>query len=361
MKRQRANARGFEACGRQIGGGHRPFVVAEISGNHGGDIERAFDLIQAAADAGADAVKFQTYEAETLTIDSNAPAFIVDTPLWRGRRLFDLYREAQTPFAWHGRLFAKAADAGIAAFSAPFDHSAVDLLEGLDCPLYKIASCELVDLPLIERVARTGRPLIMSTGMARKPEIEEAVAAAKGVGARDIALLHCVSGYPSKLSDANLTSITWLADEFDLPIGLSDHSPGIVAPVAAVALGAAIIEKHMCLARGDGTVDSDFSLEPKEFAELVTACRDAHAALGAPVDGALGAEADSLRFRRSLYIVADMAAGEAFSAANVRSIRPAGGLHTRHLAAVLGRTATRAISAGTALAWDMVDMETETS
>ena len=348
---------GFTLEGRQIGGGAVPFVVAEISGNHGGDITRAFSLIDAATDAGADAVKFQTYEAHTLTVDSNAEAFIVKTPLWQDRSLFELYQEAQTPFRWHERLFDHARSRGILAFSAPFDLTAVDLLEGLDCPLYKIASCELVDFPLIRRVAATGKPVIMSTGMATFTEIEEAVAAARSAGASNLALLHCVSGYPSTAADANLATIKAIADQFDCPVGLSDHSPGTLLPVAAVVLGASIIEKHLCLKRGDGSVDADFSLEPEEFAQLVRDCRDAHIALGAPADGPTDVEADSLRFRRSLYVVEDITAGQCFTAQNVRSIRPSGGLHTRHYDEVLGKIATQDIKSGTPLAWDMLDRE----
>ena len=334
---------------RQIGEGAAPFIVAEISGNHGGEIERAFSLIDAAADVGVDAVKFQTYEAHTLTVNSTDAAFIVKTPLWQNRSLFDLYSEAQTPFDWHERLFAHAKKKGILAFSAPFDLSAVDLLETLDCPLYKIASCELVDIPLIRRVAATGKPMIMSTGMATFAEIEEAVAAARDAGASNLALLHCVSGYPSTAADANLATIKAIADRFNCPVGLSDHSPGTLLPVAAVALGACIIEKHLCLERGDGSVDADFSLEPEEFARLVQDCREAYQALGGVADGPTMAEEDSLRFRRSLYVVEDMAAGERFTAQNLRSIRPAGGLHTRHHEEILGKIAVRDIKSGTAL------------
>ena len=341
----------------QIGQGADPFVVAEISGNHGGDIERAFALIKLAKEAGADAVKFQTYEAHTLTVNSTDEAFVVKTPLWQNRSLFDLYTEAQTPFDWHARLFAYAAEQGIMAFSAPFDLTAVDLLEELDCPLYKIASCELVDIPLIRRVAATGKPMIMSTGMATFAEMEEAVNAARGAGARDLALLHCVSGYPSTAADANLATIKAIAERFGCPVGLSDHSPGTLLPVAAIALGASIIEKHLCIERGDGSVDADFSLEPEEFAQLIKDCREAHLAIGGIADGPSPAEADSLRFRRSLYVVEDMRAGERFSAANLRSIRPAGGLHTRHLDEILGKIAVRDIKSGTPLAWDLVDKE----
>ncbi len=355
MNQQSDKNEGFKVSGRQVGADAPPFVVAEISGNHGGELAKALELIEAAAEAGADAVKFQTYEAHTITIDSKDPAFIVDTPLWQGRHLFDLYQQAQTPFSWHADLFAKAAECGLLAFSAPFDLTAVELLEELDCPLYKIASCELVDIGLIEAVAKTGKPMIMSTGMASFAEIEEALLAARSAGARDIALLHCISGYPSEASDANLASLAALSERFEVAVGLSDHSAGVTLPVAAIALGACIVEKHLCLKRGDGAVDSDFSLVPSEFKLLVQACKDAQRSVGTAVDGAVAAEADSLRFRRSLYIVEDVVAGEMLTSQNVRSIRPAGGMHTRHLRKVVGKAAKQDIKAGTPLAWEMIE------
>lgn len=345
----------FHVEGRTVGASSPPFIIAEMSGNHGGDIEQAFALIRAAKQAGADAVKFQTYEASTITINHASDAFVVQTALWQGRTLYDLYSEAQTPFSWHADLFACAREEGILAFSAPFDHTAVDLLESLSCPLYKVASCEIVDIPLIRRIAQTGKPMIMSTGMASYTEIAEALEAARGAGAEHIAILHCVSGYPTALSDANLSSITKLKEMFDVQVGLSDHSKGTVAATCATAMGATIIEKHLCSARADGAVDSDFSLEPDEFADLVGACKAAHSVLGHPVDGASSAEADSLRFRRSLYVVSDMKSGDIFSKENVRSIRPAGGLHTRYYDDVLGRVTTCDIQAGTALDWQLVD------
>lgn len=357
MGQQQTKSTQFTVANRMVGAGCAPFVVAEISGNHAGDIHRAFELIDAAAAAGADAVKFQTYEADTITIDRKDQSFVVETSLWRNRSLYDLYKEAQTPFAWHERLFSHAQGAGIMAFSAPFDLTAVDLLQSLDCPLYKIASCELVDIPLIQQVAATGKPMIMSTGMASFDEIEEAVSAARSAGASDLALLHCVSGYPSEAKDANLVTLKELQQRFEVPVGLSDHSPGTTMAIAAVALGATIIEKHLCLSRADGSVDSDFSLEPEEFAALVKNCSEAYRALGKVADGPVGVEADSLRFRRSLFVVEDVAEGECFSAKNVRSIRPAGGLHTRYYAKILDLPAKRTIKAGTPFAWDMVDSE----
>jgi N-acetylneuraminate synthase len=341
-------------AGHAVGGSTRPFIIAEISGNHGGSLERAFELIHAAKAAGADAVKFQTYEPQTLTIRSNKQSFVVETDLWQGRTLFDLYSQAQTPFAWHAHLFSEAQKAGITAFSAPFDPSAVALLEGLDCPFYKIASCELVDIPLIKRVAETGKPMIMSTGMASMADVEEAVEAATTSGCRDLALLHCVSGYPTPVSQANLARMAVLQKEFGGIVGLSDHSIGTTVPVAAVAMGAAIIEKHICLAHDDGAVDSEFSLTPNEFKDMVQACHDAHAATRACTDVSPG-EADSLRFRRSLYVVEPIEKGDVFTVQNVRSIRPAGGLHCRHYDDIIGQHAADDVSAGTALAWGHVE------
>lgn len=341
-------------AGREVGGNAPPFIIAEISGNHGGSLERAFELIHAAKAAGADAVKFQTYEPHTLTIKSDAPPFVVETELWRGRTLYDLYGEAQTPFAWHERLFAEAKKAGITAFSAPFDFSAVDLLEGLDCPFYKIASCELVDIPLIRRVAETGKPMIMSTGMASMAEVAEAMHTALSAGCNQLALLHCVSGYPTPVGEANLARMLLLQQKFGGLAGLSDHSMGTAVPVAAVAMGARIVEKHICLARDDGAVDSGFSQTPDEFKALVQACHDAYAAIRAPAGMSAG-EADSLRFRRSLYVVEPMQKGDVFTPQNMRSIRPAGGLHCRHYDDIMGQRATGNIDAGTPLAWSHVE------
>ncbi|WP_308910075.1 pseudaminic acid synthase [Pseudokordiimonas caeni] len=333
---------------------HSPFIIAEVSGNHMGRLDLALKLIDLAAETGANAVKFQTYSPATITLDSDAPAFVVQEGLWKGRRLHDLYEEAQTPFEWHAALFARARERGILAFSAPFDLTAVDLLESLDCPLYKIASCELVDIGLIERVAATGKPMIMSTGMATLAEIDEAVKTAKGAGASDITLLHCISGYPTPYSDCHLETIPDLARRTGLPVGISDHTLGTAIPIAATALGATVIEKHFCHSRAAGAVDSAFSLEPDEMKAMVTACRQVAEARTAPHYGPTASEADSLRFRRSLYIAEDVKAGEVFSARNLRSVRPSGGLHTRYLEGILGRAATRDIVAGTPLDWTMV-------
>lgn len=349
----------LEIDGRVIGEGHTPYIIAEISGNHMGDITKAFALIDAAKAAGADAVKFQTYEAHTITLDSDAPSFVVQEDLWKGRKLFDLYKEAQTPFSWHPDLFKKAKDVGITAFSAPFDHIAVDLLESLDCPAYKIASCELVDIPLLKRVATTGKPVIMSSGMATEAEINEALSTLRENGASEIALLHCISGYPTPFADANIATISKLREKYDIAIGISDHTLGMSVPIAATALGATIIEKHLCLDRTSNAVDAAFSLEPRELSELVTHCRNAFDALGSPHLKPVASEADSLRFRRSLYFTEDIAAGDEIPAPAVRSLRPAGGLHTRHLDEIIGRRAKSAIAAGTPVAWGLLMQDTD--
>jgi pseudaminic acid synthase len=341
--------------GRPIGPEHQPYIVAEMSGNHNGDINRAFALIEAAKRAGADAVKLQTYTADTITIDHDGPEFLVKHGLWEHRRLFELYQEAHTPWDWHEALFAKGREIGITVFSAPFDPTAVDLLQSLNAPAYKIASFELVDIPLIERAAATGRPLIMSTGMATRTEIGDAVEAARRGGCRDIVLLHCTSAYPASPKEANLVNIPDLAREFGTLAGISDHTMGTEVAVAAVALGAVVVEKHMTLRRADGGVDSAFSLEPEEVAELVRASGAVHAALGRPVDGPKPSELANVAFRRSLYVVEDIAAGEQFTASNIRSIRPSLGLPPKHWNDVIGRKAVRNLRRGEPLAWNMIE------
>lgn len=345
----------FKIAGRSIGAGHAPYVIAEMSGNHNGELARAMKLIDAAKAAGADAVKLQTYTADTITLDYDGPGFIIEGGLWNGRRLYDLYREAHTPWEWHPALFEHALRIGITCFSSPFDPSSIDFLEGLGAPAYKIASFEVIDIPLIERAARTGKPLIVSTGMANRQEIDEAVVAARGAGCGGIALLHCVSGYPTPARDANLRRMQSLANAFDCPVGLSDHSMGADVAVAAVALGAAVIEKHMTLSRADGGPDAEFSLEPNEFADLVRGARNAFAALGSAEYGRADSEQGNVTFRRSLYVVRDVAAGEALTDQNVRSIRPGYGLAPKFLPTVLGRRAACGIRRGTPLSLDLIE------
>lgn len=340
--------------GRLIGEAAAPYIVAELSGNHKGCIEHALALMEAAAACGVDAIKIQTYRADTITIDHDGPEFRIEGGLWKGRTLYDLYEEAHTPWEWHKALFEKAKSIGITLFSSPFDAAAIDLLEELGCPAYKIASYEMVDVNLIRRAAATGKPLIISTGLANFSEIEEALAAAlEGKGG--VALLYCISGYPTPPEEANLRTMVDMAERFDVPLGLSDHTIGNDVAVAAVALGAAIIEKHFTLARADGGVDSAFSLEPTEFKDLVASCCTVQKALGAVSYDSKPSEIGGRSFRRSLYVVADIARGEAFTRANVRSIRPGLGLHTRYLDQLVGgRTAETAIKRGTALSWDLV-------
>ena len=344
----------FAIAGRPIGPGHPPYVIAELSGNHNGDLGRALALVDAAAEAGADAIKLQTYTADTITLDSDLPDFVIAKGPWAGRRMHALYQEAHTPWEWHPALFARARDLGLACFSTPFDPTAIDFLRTLDPPAWKIASFELVDLPLIEHVARTGGPMIMSTGMASLSEIEAAVAAARGAGCRELMLLWCVSGYPTPAEEANLLTLPHLAAAFGLPVGLSDHTMGLAVPVAAVTLGAVAIEKHLTLARADGGPDAGFSLEPAEFEAMARAVREAASALGRVSYEPKPSEAPSRPFRRSLYAVADIAAGEALTEANVRSIRPANGLAPRHLPDVLGRRALVPIARGTPLSWSLI-------
>ena len=351
------SAQTISIAGRRIGPDHPPYIVAEMSGNHNGDIDRAFRILDAAKAAGADAVKIQTYRADTITIDHSGPGFVVDGGLWDGRRLFELYEEAHTPWDWHGPIFEYGRKIGITVFSSPFDATAVDLLEGLNAPAYKIASPELIDLALIRCVARTGKPILMSTGMATLEEIAEAVEAARGAGATEIVVLHCTAAYPAPPEEANLATIAEIARRFDVIAGLSDHTLGTVVPGIAIALGADGIEKHFTLDRAEGGVDSVFSLEPAELTELVRNSRIARQTVGAPAFAPTASEATVLKNRRSLYVVAPIAQGEAFTPRNVRSIRPGLGMKPKHLESVLGRVAARDITFGEALDASMIDGE----
>jgi pseudaminic acid synthase len=342
-------------AGRRIGAGSGVYVIAELSANHNQSFDQAVRILHAAKDAGADAVKLQTYTADTITLRSDREYFrIGGGTLWDGRTLYDLYQEAFTPWEWQPKLKAIAEELGLHLFSSAFDDTAVDFLEGMDVPAHKVASFELVDLGLIEKMARTGKPLIMSTGMASEDEIAEAVAAARGAGATQIALLKCTSAYPAPAEEANLRTIPELARRFNCPVGLSDHTMGIAVPVVAVALGACIIEKHLCLRRADGGPDGAFSLEPQEFKAMVEAVRMAEKALGSVQFSCGPREANSLRFRRSLFVVENIKKGEQFTTQNVRSIRPADGLHPRYLPDILGKTAACDVERGAPLSWALV-------
>jgi pseudaminic acid synthase len=340
---------------RVVGPGHPVYIVAELSANHGQDPERALKLVRAAREAGADAVKVQTYTADTLTIQCDAPPFRIagGTP-WDGRTLHELYQEAYMPWAWQPGIKAVADEEGLDFFSTPFDATAVDFLERLPVPAYKVASFELVDLPLIRRIAATGKPVILSTGMASADEIAEALEAARRAGATQLALLKCTSAYPARPEEMHLRTLTDMAERFGMPVGLSDHTLGIAVPVAAVALGACIVEKHFTLSRDIPGPDSAFSLEPHEFRAMVEAIRTAERALGRADYSVSEREAKSRMFRRSLFVVREIKAGEPFTADNLRSIRPAHGLHPRHYEEILGRRAARDIQAGTPMSWDLV-------
>jgi pseudaminic acid synthase len=344
----------IEIAGRKVGPAYEPYVICELSGNHNGFLERALTMVDAAAATGADAIKIQTYTADTITLDVDRPEFRIHGGLWDGRSLHELYQEAHTPYEWHAALFERAASRGVTMFSSPFDDTAVDLLAGLDAPAYKIASFEAVDLPLIEYAAAKGRPLIISTGMANQAEMAAARDAALSAGAPGVVLLHCTSSYPAEMGDANVRTIPDMAARFGVPIGLSDHTPGTAASVAAVALGACVIEKHFTLARADGGPDAAFSLEPGEFKALVADCKAAWHALGRAHYDVLGSERGSLLFRRSLYVTADVKAGEVLTKGNVRSVRPGNGLAPGELGKVLGRLATRDLARGEPLEWAMV-------
>lgn len=341
-------------AGRRVGPEHPPYVIAEISANHNGSLERAFELIAAAAEAGADAVKFQTYTADSITLDSDRPEFLIEGGLWHGRRLHELYAEAHTPWEWHVELFAYARGLGITPFSSPFDASAVDLLASLDAPAYKIASFEINDLPLIACAAAQHRPIIASTGAAEPEEVEAALATAREAGAAGVVLLHCVSSYPAPPAETALRTIPAMCQRYRTPVGLSDHTMGTAVAVAAVALGACVIEKHLTIAREDGGPDAAFSLEPPELTLLVRDVRLAWEALGEVRFGPAPSAMPNLAYRRSLYVAEDVAAGEMLTAHNVRSVRPALGMAPARILDVLGRRAARGLRRGEPLTVDML-------
>ena len=340
-----------------VGSGYRPFVIAEMSGNHNQSLERALEIVEAAAATGAHALKLQTYTAATMTIDIDEGEFHIGDPnsLWAGTSLYKLYQQAYTPWEWHAPIFARAKELGILAFSTPFDESAVDFLESLDVPCYKIASFENTDLPLIEKVARTGKPMIISTGMASVAELDESVRAARTAGCKELVLLKCTSTYPATPVNTNLLTIPHLRELFDCEVGLSDHTMGIGASVASVALGATVIEKHFTLRRADGGVDSTFSMEPTEMQALVIESERAWQAMGNVRYGIQSEnERKSMVYRRSLYAVEDIAAGEPLTPQNVRAIRPGLGLPPKFLDQVLSMTARSDIKRGTALSWSLL-------
>ncbi len=341
--------------GRRVGDGHAPYVIAEVSANHGGSLAAAERIVRLAAEAGVDAVKLQTYTPDGMTLDLAEPPFLVgEGTIWAGRSLHELYEEAQTPWEWHAPLFDLAASLGLACFSTPFDRSAVDFLEQFDPPAYKIASFEVVDLDLIRYAASTDRPLIISTGMAIADEIEEAVEAARDGGDGGILLLRCNSAYPADPAEMDLRTIPEMVRRWQVPIGLSDHSPGSMAAVVATGLGACVVEKHLIAARSDGGPDAAFSAEPAELAALVVDVRAAAAVRGVVRFGPSPSERPSLAFRRSLYVVEDLAEGDTFSMENVRAIRPAGGMAPKRMGEVLGQRASRAIRRGTPMTDDLL-------
>ncbi|ACN16732.1 NeuB [Desulforapulum autotrophicum HRM2] len=330
------------------------YIIAEMSANHNQNFDKAVNIIKAAERTGADAIKLQTYTPDTLTIDCDRDEFKIKGSLWKGKNLYNLYKEAYTPWEWHPRLKAIAEDMGLDFFSTPFDETAVDFLSNMDIPAFKVASFEIVDLPLLRKIAQTGKPIIMSTGMATLAEIDEAVYTIREAGNDNIALLKCTSAYPALPEEMDLKTIPHLGRAFGVPCGVSDHTMGIAVPVAAVALGACIVEKHLTLSRSEQGPDSAFSLEPDEFKTMVDAIRTTEKAIGHVRYGRTEKEKKSRSFRRSLFVVQDMKTGDKFTPENVRSIRPGFGLHTRYIEKILGRTASSEISKGTPLSWKIV-------
>ncbi|MBA6349457.1 pseudaminic acid synthase [Colwellia sp. BRX8-9] len=345
----------IEIAGQKIGPDFPPYIIAELSANHNGDINRAFEILEMAKECGADAIKLQTYTQDTLTIDCDKPDFKIEGGLWDGRTLYDLYTEAHMPWEWHKPLFAKAKELGITIFSSPFDTTAVDLLEKLGAPAYKIASFEAIDLPLIEYVAKTGKPMIISTGMANKEEIQEAVTTAKNAGCTELVVLHCVSGYPAPAQDYNLATIPDMAERFDVLTGLSDHTIDNTTAITSVVLGACLIEKHVTLDRNGGGPDDSFSLEKPELAQLCKDAKTAWQALGKVNYARKDSEKGNLVFRRSLYVVKDIKAGEELTHENVRSIRPGYGLPPKFICSIIGKSTTEDILKGTPLSTELIN------
>ena len=346
----------MQIANRKIGSDAPPFVIAEMSGNHNQSLERALEIVEAAAKAGAHALKIQTYTPDTMTLDLNEREFYIGDPenLWAGNSLYKLYGEAYTPWEWHRPIFDRARELGIIAFSTPFDDTSVDFLENLDVPCYKIASFENTDLPLIRRAAATGKPLIISTGMASIAELDDAVKAARESGCKDLILLKCTSTYPATASNTNISTIPHMRELFGCEVGLSDHTMGVGVSVASVALGATVVEKHFTLSRADGGVDSAFSMEPAEMTQLVLETERAWQAMGQVSYGATEAEKKSIVFRRSLYVVKDIKAGDLLTTENVRAIRPGLGLATKYLDVVIGKSVKHDIKRGTALTWELL-------
>lgn len=345
----------MQISSRTLGAGHAPYLIAEMSGNHNHSLGRALAIVDAAAEAGADAIKLQTYTADSMTLNVRKPGFVIEDPksLWNGRQLFDLYDEAHTPWDWHAPIMARAKERGIVCFSSPFDATAVDFLETLDVPAYKIASFEMTDISLIRKVAATGKPMIISTGMANVAEIGTSVAAARDAGAKEIILLKCTSTYPATPENSNLATIPNMRETFGCMVGLSDHTMGCGVAVASVALGACVIEKHFTLARADGGVDSAFSMEPPEFRQMRDECDRAALAIGQITYGGTSAEEGSRQFRRSLYIAQDVKAGDLLTAENLRAVRPGFGLPPGFLDTLLGKRVARDLEAGTPMDWDV--------
>jgi len=341
--------------GRKIGREHKPYIIAEVSANHNGSVERALETIEMAARCGADAVKIQSYTADTMTIDCDSEDFQIRDGLWSGYKLYDLYQQAHTPFEWHEAMFAKAKELGVTIFSTPFDETAVDLLESLDAPAYKIASFEMTDLPLIKRVAQTSKPMIISTGMANLDEITDAVKVAREGGCGELVLLHCISGYPSPVDQANLATISDIEKRFDCVVGLSDHTLGTAVSVAAIPLGASLIEKHVTLSRSEKGPDSEFSLEPNELKALCEDTGSAWDAIGKAGYERKPVEEASVKFRRSIYFVKDLKAGDVITEKDVRRIRPGYGLAPKYMEDVLGKRVTKDVARGTATAWGLLN------